>query len=489
MKKDNTKTLSQSFEQLNAYYGKVPPQAVEVEEAVLGALMLERDAFQHVQAILTPESFYKYEHQKIFNVISELAASGKPIDLLVVTQALKNKGELDEVGGPLYITQLTSRIASAAHIENHARIIAQKDIARKIIRLTTERCDQAYDQSNDIDDIISGLQNDLMGLMQIGHCNETTIAQGLEEIQRTIAYNQQNKGLSGIGTGLYKLDKLTGGLQKTDLVVIAGDSSQGKTSLALTILKNAVMKFKARAAVYSLEMSSAQLIARIIATETGIPSNEILSRCLTYEEAEAIERITAKLSSLPVYFDEASTSTIDQICNSIRRLVMKKKINLVVVDYLQLVGSGLKNKTDESQLAEIARRLKNIAKELNITVIALSQFNRNPANPRPTVSRLRGSGQIVEASDLVLLVWRPEYYGLNEFTGPFEGTPSQGLAECIIAKGRNVGTGTFLMRFDEKTTGFYDYCPELSGLIPENSGSGRKAVPYEPGRDLDDTPF
>jgi replicative DNA helicase len=447
--------------------GKIPPQAIEVEEAVLGALMLEEFAFQKVSSILSGDSFYTEVHQTIFKTIQSLVNKGKPIDLLIVTQELRDTGKLDSVGGCLYITQLTNKVASAAHIEKHARTIADKHIARQIIKIAAERGAQAYDQ--DIADILSGLQNDLIGLLQHGHGNETTIAHGLTEIQNRIAFNQKNTGLSGIGTGLHKLDRLTGGLQKTDLVVIAGDSSQGKTAFALTILKNSVMNFKARAAVYSLEMSSAQLIARILSTMTEIPSNDILGRCLTYEEAELVERATSQLNPLPVYFDEGSCSTIDQICNSIRRLTLKQKINLVIVDYLQLVGSGLKNKTDESQLAEIARRLKNIAKELNIVVIALSQFNRDPSNPRPTVTRLRGSGQIVEASDLVLLLWRPEVYGIPEFQHPFEGTPSAGLAECRIAKGRNVGTGNFLLSFNPKTTGFYDYEPKFNNSASYNA--------------------
>jgi len=442
--------------------GKIPPQAIEVEEAVLGALMLESSAYQKISSILTVDSFYNPIHQTIFSTIQALANHGKAIDLLVVTQELKNHGKLEEVGGPYFITQLTNKVAAATHIEHHAHIIAQTHIARQIIRITAERGAEAYDQSNDIDDILSGLQKDLIGLFQHGHGTETTMKDGLEEIQTRIAYNQKNIGPAGIGTGIHKLDKITGGLQKTDLVIIAGDSSQGKTSFALTILKNAVLNYKACAAVYSLEMSRSQLIARILSTMTEIPSNDILSRCLTYEEAELVERATSQLNPLPVYFDEGSCSTIDQICNSIRRLTIKKKINLVIVDYLQLVGSGLKNKTDESQLAEIARRLKNIAKELNIVVIALSQFNRDPSNPRPTVTRLRGSGQIVEASDVVLLLWRPEAYGITEFKHPLEGTPTAGLAECIVAKGRNIGTGTFLLSFNPKTTGFYDYAPEYS---------------------------
>ena len=458
--------------------GKIPPQALEVEEAVLGALMLESLAHQKVSSILTVDSFYHQSHQTIYKTIQTLINQGKPIDLLVVTQELKNSGKLDEVGGPLYITQLTSKVASAAHIEHHARIIAQTYMARQIIKVTAERGAQAYDQSNDINDVLSGLQNDLIGLLQFGHGNETTIGHGLEEIQNRIAFNQLNTGLSGIGTGLHKLDRLTGGLQKTDLVIIAGDSSQGKTAFALTILKNSVMNFGARVAVYSLEMSSSQLIARILATETGIPSNDILGKCLMYEEAKTIERATSKLNSLPIFFDELSTSTIDQICSSIRRLTIKQKINLVIVDYLQLVGSEQKGRTDESQLAEITRRLKNIAKELSIVVIALSQLNRDPDKPRPMVTRLRGSGQIVEAADLVLLIWRPEVYGITEFKDSFEGTPSVGLAECRIAKGRNVGTGAFLLRFNPSTTAFSNYESEIVKQVNSDKHIEPQSLPF-----------
>ncbi|MEI6680826.1 MAG: replicative DNA helicase [Prolixibacteraceae bacterium] len=465
-------------------FDKIPPQAIEEEQAVLGALMLEQSAFSKVSSILTVDTFYEPRHQVIYRAILGVVSAGKPVDLLIVTRELKDQNELENIGGAWYITQLAGKVSAAAHIEQHAAIIAQTYIARRVITITSERGSQAYDTSIDVADILSGLQNDLLSLVQIGHGNETTIADGLVEIQNRIAFNQKKTGLSGLGTGLAKLDKKTGGLQKTDLVIIAGDSSQGKTSLALTILKNAVMTGGARCAVYSLEMSSAQLIARILSTETGIPSNEILGTCLTYEEAEKIERSTVKLSSLPVYFDEGSNSTIDQICSSIRRLVIKKKINLVIVDFLQLVASDKRNRTEEGQIAEVARRLKNIAKELSITVIALSQFSRDASNPRPAVTRLRGSGQIVESADLVLLIWRPEVYKIQVFSDPFSGTPSAGLAECIIAKGRNVGTGTFLLRFNPETTGFYDYDPKY---IPGDYNPNKTTQPSE--KNIDNEPF
>lgn len=458
--------------------GKIPPQAVEVEQAVLGALMLEGNAYNSVSDILTVESFYDYKHQIIFKTIQDLARKNRPIDLLVVTRELKDQGKMDEIGGAFYITQLTSMVASAANTYHHARIIAQKHIARELIRITTQRCSQAFDESEEIEETLTGLQNDLITLLEAGKGAESSMADGCQSIIERMAFNQKKTGLSGIGTGIFKLDNFTGGLQKTDLVVIAGDSSQGKTSFALTILKNSVMKYGARAAVYSLEMSRDQLISRILATECTMPAKDILGKCLSNIETNKVDKALEKINKLPVFFDETSTSNIDQICSSIRRLKIKKNINLVIVDYLQMVDSGLKNNNDNNEiaLAKIARKLKNIAKELNITVIALSQFNKDKFSPRPTLGRLRGSGQIVEAADLVLLLWRPEQYEILQFPKPYEGTSSAGLAECMIAKGRNVGTGTFLLRFDAETTGFYDYAPEYSNA-PNSYNPNQRTEP------------
>ncbi len=452
----------------NDINGKLPPQAVEVEEAVLGSLMLERDAFYQISDILNAQSFYLDKHQTIFAAIHNLINQGKPIDLILVTQELVAAGKLEDIGGPLYITQLTSKVASAAHIEHHARIIVQKAIARELIRITTTAGVMAYDESIDIEETQSKLQNDLIGLLETGNNRESNISDALTEIKDRINWNQRNSGLSGIGTGLFNYDQFTGGLQKTDLIIIAGESSQGKTSLALTMLKNAVMRHKARAAVYSLEMSKSQLVARILSQETDISAKKILNKTLANAEINEIIKVSESLNSLPVFFDESSSSNIDQICNSIRKLKLKHEINLVVVDYLQLVGSNLKNRTDESQIADITRRLKNVAKELNISVIALSQLSRDRLHPKPTKNRLRGSGQIEEAADIVVLIWRPEDYEMDTFGEPYKGVKTAGLAEVIIAKGRNIGTASFLLKFNPETTGFYDYSPRIEAAIGYN---------------------
>lgn len=472
-------TQRNSLNEINAQYGKLPPQALEVEEAVIGALMLERDAYLAIADIVNTNSFYKEEHQKIFEVIKYLSINNKPVDLLMVTQELKSRNILDEVGGPMMITQLTSRVASAAHIEFHSRIIAQKFMQRELIRISTEIQTKAYDETIDVDDILSEAENKLSAIQETGQSKETTTSDAVKCLKERIRLNLNNTGLSGIGTGLYKFDQFSGGLQKTDLIIIAGESSQGKTSLALFILKNAVMKYKAKAAVYSLEMDKVQLTARIVSQETGISAKKILNQKLTNSEINKVTQTANIIGELPIYFDESSTSTIDQICTSMRRLKLRYGITLAVVDYIQLVTSNLKNKTDEAQLADTARRLKNAAKELGISVIALSQLSRaTNGNHRPSKSRLRGSGQLEEASDVVLTIWRPETYEIVEFQEPHAGVITSGLAECMIEKGRNIGTGSFLLRFNPETTAFCDYLPEYENEYYQQDHSSKSINPF-----------
>lgn len=448
-----------------AIFGKVPPQAIEVEEIVLGAIMIEKNAYFSVCEILKSESFYKESNQIIFSAVKELADSGSPIDMITVTQKLKAKGKLEEVGGAVHVVQLTSKVASAGHIVYHAMIIAQKAIARELIRFCSERMAQAYDESIEIDDVITGIQDDLISVLETGVQRETTISESVHKVIERINRNRKSTGLTGIGTGLSKLDKITGGLQGTDLIVIAGETSQGKTSMALTILKNSIMRFGAKAAVYSLEMSDEQLTARIISQQSNVSAKNILNSPLSNDEHEKVISVAMEVGNLPVFFDPSSTSSVDQICASIRRLKMKHGINVVMVDYLQLISSNQRNKNDESQIAEITRKFKNIAKELNIPVVLISQLNRDGANHKPSKARLRGSGQIEEAADIILFVWRPEEYGIQFFDEPHENVSTTGLAQCIIAKGRNIGTGSFLLRFNHETTGFYDYAPEYDNAF------------------------
>lgn len=447
-----------TISEINAQYGKIPPQAIELEEAVLGALMLERDSYLVIAEIIGTESFYKEEHQKIFNVIKYLSDNGKPIDLLIVTRELMNRGDLEMIGGPMTITELTSRVASAAHIEFHARIIAQKFMQRELIRICSEVQTKAYDDTIDVDDIMSFLDSQILSMRGCASSQNLSIKNGIEDIKKMMLKNIDSQDSSGLKTGLDYFDRFSGGLQKTDLVIIAGDSSQGKTSLALTIAKNATLNHGAITAMYSLEMSKMQLISRLISQETGISSKRIINYTIKKDELDKIDEASAKLSNMNMYFDEKSTSSISNICSSLRNLKLKYNINLAIIDYLQLVNSDLKGKTDESQIADITRRLKNVAKDLDICIIALSQFSRpTNGNIKPSKGRLRGSGQIEEAADIVMTVWRPETFNIPTIKIANEDVKSAGIAECRIEKGRNIGTCSFFLRFNKETTGFYNY--------------------------------
>jgi len=440
--KSNQKTI----DEINAQLGKIPPQAVDVEEAVLGALMLERDAFINNPVI--PEWFYKEEHRKIVSVISELVSESIPIDLLQVTMKLKNKNLLDEVGGPLMIMRLTDKVASAAHIGFHIQIIKEKFARREMIRVASELMQKSYDESIDIDDIFSHAQNELSAVMSFdSEDSSKTYADATDEVIESIT----SKVEPGIKTGLYKFDKFSGGAQISDLIIIAAESSQGKTSLALSIIRN-MSNGSVPVAVYSLEMTSKQLVIRMTAQETGINSKNLLYNRISNDERQYVIPELKKRKNLPVYFDESSNNNVNKICTSLRKLKIKRNIQVALVDYIQ----DMEGSETEAGIGEIGRKLKNIAKELDICVIALSQLANDKANPAPTVARLRGSGQLREKADVIMLVYRPEYYG-KSYIGFFENYPVENTAEITIAKGRNIGVGKFMLNFNKSTTNFYDY--------------------------------
>lgn len=453
MERKNTE--SNIIDQINAQYGKLPPQAIEIEEAVLGAMILEADAY--VNNPVNPEWFYKSEHKIIISAIKSIIESGNKIDLIQVTKKLNDLGKLVEIGGPIYITQLTRNVASAGHIEQHIRIIQQEYARREIIRFSNEIQNQCYDNAIDLDDIFTKIQHDISSVMSFGDDKSVSYRQATENL-----INQLNTTVeTGLKTGLYKYDKFTGGLHLSDLIIIAAETSQGKTSLALTIFKNCVIN-GCRAAIFSLEMTKEQLVARITAQQTGISAKNIMYNKLLGSEKHTVISELENLKDIPIYFDESTTNNIDKICTSIRKLKIKYDINLVLVDYIQ----DMKGANDESGIAEIGRKLKNIAKELNIAVVGISQLSRDKSNPEPNRARLRGSGQLEEKADIVILLYRPEEYN-KSYSEPHEMTSTINTAQVKIAKGRNVGTGSFILGFNKETTNFYDY---IENDIPEISG-------------------
>ncbi len=462
----NTNSNNTTLEQINAQYGKLPPQAIDVEEAVLGALMLERDAYVTIADILDTDSFYKDEHRKIYEAIKYLSTHEKPVDLLMVTQELKNRNELDEIGGPLYITQLTSRVASAAHLEFHARIIAQKYIQRELIRVSSEIQVKAYDSNMDVDDLIDFSETALFKVAEGNIKKETLpIKPILKEAAMLIELaSQREDGLSGTPSGFVALDRITSGWQKTDLIIIAARPAMGKTAFVLSMARNMAVEHKAPVGVFSLEMSSIQLANRLLAAETEFGSDKIKNGRLADWEWEHFNRKLNVLEEAPLFVDDTPALSIFEFRAKCRRLKMQHDIGCVVVDYLQLMTAGGDSRgSREQEVSLISRSLKAIAKELDIPIIALSQLNRSVESregKRPQLSDLRESGAIEQDADLVLFIHRPEYYGITEDEN---GNSLLGVAEIIIAKHRNGSIGDVQLAFKKQQVKFCD----LETTIPD----------------------
>jgi len=466
----NTRTNS-TIEQINAQYGKLPPQALDVEEAVLGALMLECDAYVTVADIIDTNSFYKEEHRKIFEAIKFLSTHERPVDLLMVTQELKNRTQLDEVGGPLYITQLTSRVATAAHIEFHARIIAQKYIQRELIRVSSEIQTRAYDTTIDVDDLIDFSETALFKVAEGNIKKETLpIKPILKEAARQIEEaSRREDGLSGIPSGFTALDRITSGWHKTDLIIIAARPAMGKTAFVLSMARNMAVDHRKPVAVFSLEMSSVQLANRLITAETELGSEKIRNGRLADWEWEHFNRKLNVLEEAPMFIDDTPALSVFEFRAKCRRLKMQHDIGVVIVDYLQLMTAGTDGRgTREQEVSLISRSLKAIAKELDIPILALSQLNRSVESregKRPQLSDLRESGAIEQDADLVLFIHRPEYYGITEDEN---GNSLLGVAEVIVAKHRNGSVGDVQLAFKKQQVKFCD----LESVIPEEIGEG-----------------
>ncbi|RIH63958.1 replicative DNA helicase [Mariniphaga sediminis] len=448
-----------TIDEINAQYGKLPPQAVEVEEAVLGALMLERDAYVTVADIIDTSSFYKEEHQKIFEAIKELSSNEKPVDLLMVTQELKDREQLDIVGGPGYITQLTRRVASAAHLEFHARIIAQKFIQRELIRVSSEIQAKSYDDTLDVDDLIDFSESSLFQVAERNIKKETVPIKPVlnEAILQIEKARQQKDGLSGVPSGFTAIDRITSGWQRTDLVIIAARPSMGKTAFVLSMARNMAVEHNRATAIFSLEMSSIQLVNRLIAAETELGNDKLKTGRLENYEWEHLNRKISSLEKAPIFIDDTPALSIFEFRAKCRRLKMQHDIQVVIVDYLQLMTAGSDNRgSREQEVSTISRSLKAIAKELNIPILALSQLNRSVESregKRPQLSDLRESGAIEQDADIVTFIHRPEYFGITEDDS---GNSLLGVAEIIIAKHRNGATGDVHLAFKKELAKFSD---------------------------------
>ncbi len=469
-------------------YGKMPPQAVELEEAVLGALMIEKDAYSYVSEILRPESFYKEAHQKIFRAVVDLASKQQPIDMLTVPEQLKRNGELDEIGGAYYIAQLTAKVASAAHIEYHSRILAQKFLARELIRISAEIQKQAYEEQTDVDDLMQEAEGMIFEVGQRNLKRDFTpinpvIDDAIKHIQ---AAASRPEGLSGTPSGFTELDKISSGWQPSTLVIIAARPAMGKTAFVLSMAKNMAVDYQTPIAVFSLEMSNRELVNRLIMNVCEIEGEKIKNGRLEDYEWTKLDQNVKKLYDAPIYVDDTPSLSVFELRTKARRLKSEYNIGCIIIDYLQLMNaSGMNFGSREQEVSIISRSLKGLAKELDIPIIALSQLNRGVEGrsgiegKRPQLSDLRESGAIEQDADMVCFIHRPEYYKITEDS---QGNSLLGIAEIIVAKHRSGATGDVSLRFVGKYAKFQNlnndyFSSNNSGYVELRSGgSANKSI-------------
>ncbi len=475
--------------------GRLPPQAPELEKAVLGAMMLERNAVNQAIDILQPESFYVDAHQRIFTCIQDLFSKGQPVDILTVTEALKVRHELDLVGGPFYISQLTNLVASSANVEYHARIINQKHIMRELIRISSETMRDAYDDGTDVFELMDKTEN---GLYKVTSGNlkrnyesmDKLIGRSIEQIE-----NAKNKtgGISGVPTGFVGLDKLTAGWQPSDMVIVAARPAMGKTAFVLSMARNIAVEHDRGVGIFSLEMSSTQLVTRLIASESGISSEKLRKGDLNDQEFEVLHKHISRLDKAKIFIDDTAALNIYEFRAKARRLKSEHGVDLIIIDYLQLMTSGTesRNGNREQEISSISRSIKSIAKELEVPIIALSQLSRavetRGGDKRPMLSDLRESGAIEQDADLVCFLYRPEYYKIYED----ERGSTLGIGEVIVAKHRNGPVDTVRLRFIADLAKFTDLETigadmGVGGMGSDGPGGGPFRTITRPSRMNDD---
>jgi len=438
---------------INLEKGKIPPQAVDLEEVVLGAMMIDKKGVDEVIDIIHADVFYKDAHKYIFEAIVKLFESSEPVDLLTVSGQLKKDGKLEAVGGDFYLIKLTQKVASSAHIEFHARIIQQKYIQRSLIKISSEIIEDAYSDSTDVFDLLDNAEAKLYDVAQGNLKRSVETAQNLVILaKKKIEEISNQEGLSGIPSGFDKLDRLTSGWQPSDLIIVAARPGMGKTALTLSMARNIAVNSDIPVAFFSLEMSSVQLITRLISSETGLSSEKLRTGKLEKHEWEQLNVKVKSLEKAPLFIDDTPSLSIFDLRAKARRLASQHGIRLIVIDYLQLMtaGGSQKGGNREQEISTISRNLKALAKELNVPVIALSQLSRavetRGGSKRPILSDLRESGAIEQDADIVSFIYRPEYYKIDEWDDE-ERTPTQGQAEFIVAKHRNGGLENIRLKF------------------------------------------
>ena len=433
--------------------GKLPPQAVDLEEVVLGAMMIDKKGVDEVIDILQPEAFYKESHQLIFNSIISLFEKQEPIDIKTVSFQLKKDGNLNLVGGDYYLIELSQKVSSSAHIEFHSRIILQKFIQRKLISISNDIIEESYDETSDVFDLLDKAESRIYDISQRNLKKNTQSAEDLVlAAKKKIEEISKKEGLSGIASGFGEIDRLTSGWQPSDLIIVAARPGMGKTAFTLSMARNITVENNIPVAFFSLEMSAIQLITRLISSETGLNSEKLRTGKLEKFEWELLNIKVNNLENAPLYIDDTPSLSIFELRAKARRLSSQFGIKLIVVDYLQLMtlGSSQKSGNREQEISTISRNLKALAKELDIPIIALSQLSRavelRGGTKRPILSDLRESGAIEQDADIVSFLYRPEYYKIDEWDDE-ERSPALGQAEFIVAKHRNGGLSSIKLKF------------------------------------------
>lgn len=482
----------------NYVFGKVQPQALPLEEAVLGAIMLDKDALPIVLDIIRSESFYSDGHKLIYKAMLRLFEKSQPVDLLTVTEELKKTGDLETIGGPYYLVELTNRVASAANIEYHARIISQKYIQRELITVSTKIIRDAYEDTTDVFQLLDDAEQGLFSITQQnlsrGYESMGTLASRALKALEELA--EKEDGLTGIPTGFTDLDRLTSGWQPSDLIIVAARPGMGKTSFTLSLARNAALDFKKGVALFSLEMSNVQLVHRLISMEAEIQGSKLRNGQLEEYEWQQLHSAIEKMSEAPIFIDDTPGINVFELRAKCRRLKMQHDIQLVIIDYLQLMSGGTdgKNGNREQEISQISRALKGLAKELNVPVIALSQLSRavetRGGSKRPQLSDLRESGAIEQDADIVSFIYRPEYYQILEDE---EGQSLKGVSEIIVAKHRNGALKTVKLKFTDQFAKFSDLDdPNFNELVSgDNSGTDGQSniITRSSKMNDDDIPF
>lgn len=493
LNKDRNKARrKQSVDLSTMVYGKVPPQAKDLEEAVLGAIMLEKSAFDTVVEILKPECFYVESHQRIYRAMQGLQQKNQPIDILTVVEELRMREELELVGGPYYVTKLTNAVVSSANIETHSRIILQKFIQRELIRISGEIISESYEDSTDVFDLLDDAESKLFEITN-NHLrkNFDSIDSVLvKTVQRIEDMRHRNEDITGVPSGFVSLDRVTYGWQNTDLIILAARPSVGKTAFALNLARNACLHptKPTPVAFFSLEMSSAQLVQRILSAESEIWLEKISrGKMEEHEMKQLYAKGIQRLAKAPMFIDDTAALNIFELRAKCRRLKNKHNIGLILIDYLQLMsGTADRNSNREQEISKISRDLKGLAKELQVPIIALSQLSREvekrkEGNKMPQLSDLRESGAIEQDADMVMFLYRPEYYDItaNEF-----GESNKGETHVRIAKHRNGSLETIKLRALLHIQKFAEW--EGDDNLGMGGGGGNwRPVPTDPGAGAD----